>query len=61
VLLGETRYLEIIGPDPEATIDGRPVLFGIDALEAPRPVTWAETVADLQATIHTPNGIINLS
>ncbi len=41
VSLGEATYLEIIGPDHEATIDGPPTLFGIDELDEPRLVTWA--------------------
>lgn len=51
VSLGETCYLEIIGPDPEATMDGDPVLFGIDRLEGPRLVTWAAKGNDLETTI----------
>jgi hypothetical protein len=50
VSLGDACYLEVIGPDPEAEIDGDPVLFGIDTLDAPRLVTWAAKGRDLEAT-----------
>ncbi len=51
VSLGDTCYLEIIGPDLQPSIDGDPVLFGIDALEEPRLVTWAAKSSDLEAGI----------
>jgi len=51
VSLGESCYLEIIGPDPEADIDGDPVLFGIDTLDAPRLMTWAAKGSDLEAAV----------
>jgi hypothetical protein len=51
VSLGEACYLEIIGPDPEATSNENPVLFGIDALKKPRLATWAAKGHDLEATI----------
>ncbi|AHH94786.1 VOC family protein [Kutzneria viridogrisea] len=43
--LGEGRYLEVIGPDPEQ--DGPPLTFGIAELTAPRLATWAVRVPDL--------------
>jgi len=49
VRLGEARYLEIIGPDLESDNDADPVLFGLDALEAPKLVTWASKETDLEA------------
>jgi hypothetical protein len=44
-------YLEIIGPDPEqpAPEQGRP--FGIDELAAPRLVTWAVAVDDIDGAV----------
>jgi hypothetical protein len=51
VSLGDACYLEIIGPDPEADIDGHPVLFGIDTLDEPRLVTWAAKGRHLEATV----------
>ena len=41
VALGPATYLEIIGPDPEQPTPKQPRTFGIDALTAPRLVTWA--------------------
>ncbi|MEV0351793.1 VOC family protein [Nonomuraea sp. NPDC050680] len=72
VAFGETSYLEIIGPDPEA--DTGPIRFGLDTLREPRLVTWAVHPADLDTSVrqarergydpgvieplsrHTPNG-----
>ena len=51
VSLGDACYLEIIGPDLESTIDGTPVLFGIDTLEKPRLVTWAAKGSDLEGVV----------
>lgn len=45
--LGPTTFLEVIGPDPERRAAARPRLFGIDALTAPRLVTWAAKGAEL--------------
>ncbi len=39
--LGEGRYLEIIAPDPGQPAPAAPRPFGLDALTAPRLVTWA--------------------
>jgi glyoxalase-like protein len=48
--LGPTSYLEIIGPDPEQPADpGVAVPFGVDALTAPRLLTWAVHPADIAA------------
>ncbi len=45
--LGESTYLEIIGPDPGQTLDSPPSLFGIDRVVAPQLVTWAVKCAGL--------------
>ncbi|WP_043625996.1 VOC family protein [Nonomuraea candida] len=45
VRLGPTSYLEIIGPDPRATV--RPRAFGLETLTEPRPVAWAVRPPDL--------------
>ncbi|MCO1660502.1 VOC family protein [Pseudonocardia sp. S2-4] len=48
--LGPTAYLEIIGPDDEHPADpGAAVPFGVDALTAPRLVTWAARPDDIAA------------
>jgi len=41
VSLGQTTYLEIIGPDPQRPLKELPKLFHIDMVDAPRLVTWA--------------------
>jgi catechol 2,3-dioxygenase-like lactoylglutathione lyase family enzyme len=51
VALGGRGYLEIIGPDRSQPDPGQPRPFGIDALSAPRLVTWAVGTADLDATV----------
>jgi hypothetical protein len=47
--LGDRRYLEVVGPDPEQPdhVGGR--LFGVDSLPEPRLVTWAARTDDLAA------------
>ncbi|MGP4016217.1 VOC family protein [Saccharopolyspora sp. 5N708] len=47
--LGGRAYLEIIGPDPEATQP--PSSFGLATLTAPRLVTWAIRVADIEGAV----------
>ncbi len=56
VSLGDATYLEIIGPDPDASIDGPATLFGIDALREPRLVTWATKGHDLDDLVTTAAG-----
>jgi len=41
VSLGESCYLEIIGPDPEQAEPARPRPFGLDRLTGGRLITWA--------------------
>lgn len=45
--LGERTYLEVIGPDPEATPASGRLPFGIARLDAPRLVTWAVAASNL--------------
>jgi hypothetical protein len=47
VSLGETTYLEIIGPDPERSTREMPRLFNIDQVDRPRLVTWAAKGSNL--------------
>jgi catechol 2,3-dioxygenase-like lactoylglutathione lyase family enzyme len=51
VALGGGGYLEIIGPDPAQPDPEQPRPFGIDALSAPRLVTWAVGTGDLDSTL----------
>ena len=46
--LGPAMYLELIAPDPDQAPPSRPRWFGLDALTAPRLVTWAAKSADLE-------------
>jgi hypothetical protein len=49
--LGGERYLEVIGPDPEAPEFRGERPFGIDALEHPRLATWAARTSDLDEMV----------
>lgn len=49
--LGDTAYIEVIGPDPEQEAPAFPRPFGIDDLEAARLVTWAIGDADLEKRV----------
>jgi hypothetical protein len=46
--LSEFSYLEIIGPDGTQAGVERPLWFGIDTLTAPRLVTWAVQLGDVE-------------
>ena len=46
--LSEFSYLEIIGPDVTQREIARPLWFGIDSLTAPRLVTWAIQLGDVE-------------
>ena len=46
--LSEFSYLEVIGPDSTQTDVSRPLWFGIDTLTAPRLVTWAIQLGDVE-------------
>lgn len=49
--LGELRYLEIIGPDPEQPESDTPRPFGIDDLTGPRLAAWAVRAADIESRV----------
>ncbi|MET9906308.1 VOC family protein [Streptomyces sp. NPDC006476] len=51
VSLGGSRYLEIIGPDPEQTRADGPRPFAVDELASARTVTWAISPPDLDAAV----------
>ena len=48
ISLSEFSYLEIIGPDASQPDVPRPLWFGIDTLTAPRLVTWAIQLGDVE-------------
>ena len=49
--LGDSRYLEVIGPDPEQPTPDGPRPFSIDNLTGPRLVTWAARVKNLDEAV----------
>lgn len=53
---GDRRYLEIIGRDPEQPEPDQPRPLGIDDLTAPRLVTWAARVEDIEAHVAQARG-----
>jgi hypothetical protein len=46
--LSEFSYLEILGPDATQLDVPRPLWFGIDSLSAPRLMTWAIQLGDVE-------------
>lgn len=48
---GETSYLEIIGPDPEAAAGLQRPIFDLETLSEPRLITWAVRSADLDKSV----------
>jgi hypothetical protein len=48
---GDSRYLEIIGPDPEQPAPAQPRPLGIDNLTEPRLVAWAVRVHDIESCV----------
>ena len=66
--LGDNRYLEVIGPDPDQPTPDRPRPFGIDDLAESRLVTWAARVNDLDEAVrraraagYDPGPIVSMS
>ena len=51
VSLGESCYLEIIGPDPEQPQPSRPRPFGLDRLSGGRLVSWAIHDGDIERRV----------
>jgi hypothetical protein len=49
--LGELRYLEIIGPDPDQPEPDGPRPFGIDELTEARLIAWAVRAADIESRV----------
>jgi catechol 2,3-dioxygenase-like lactoylglutathione lyase family enzyme len=49
--LGQSQYLEIIGPDPDQPAPDRPRPFGVDDLTGPRLVTWAVATRNVDVLI----------
>jgi len=50
ISIGPRAYLEIIAPDPLQP-ETRPVWFGIDQLTAPKLITWAVRIDNLEAFV----------
>ena len=50
ISIGPEAYLEIIGPDPLQP-ETRPVWFGVDRLTAPKLITWAVRINNLEAFV----------
>ncbi|QFU91452.1 VOC family protein [Amycolatopsis sp. YIM 10] len=66
--LGGSAFLEVIGPDPEQPDPATPRPFGVDELTAPRLVTWAIQVPDLDTALdraralgHEPGDAVPMS
>jgi glyoxalase-like protein len=61
ISIGPEAYLEIIGPDPLQP-ETRPVWFGIDQLTAPKLITWAVRIDDLEAFVKeiSPNANVGV-
>ncbi len=49
--LGESTYLEIIGPDPEQNIPLPDLRFGIGDLDQPTLMSWAVKTEDLEQVV----------
>lgn len=60
IALGESVYLELIGPDPDQPQSSGPRRFGIDDLKAPKLVTWAAKGTDLDSLVDSAkhNGVV---
>ncbi|MEU7744445.1 VOC family protein [Nonomuraea sp. NPDC049158] len=51
VSFGETSYLEIIGPDPDAADGLQRSVFDLETLSEPQLITWAVHPADLDKSV----------
>ena len=49
--LGESSYLEVIAPDPDAPKPDRPRWFELDRVGSPRLATWVARTTDIHATV----------
>ena len=49
--LGESTYLEVISPDPNAPDPRRPRLFDLDNARQPRLATWVVKTSDIHRTV----------
>ena len=49
--LGESLYLEVIAPNPDAPAPGRARWFELDAAQSPRLATWVARTSDIHATL----------
>ena len=56
VALGDLVYLEIVGPDLEGPAPATPRPYGLDAMHAPRLVTWAVRGRALDALVREARG-----
>jgi hypothetical protein len=52
IAIGPSAYLEIVAPDPDQPPPAGPRWFGVDALPAPRLVTWAAKGTFLDQLVH---------
>lgn len=61
ISIGPAAYLEIIAPDPLQP-ETRPVWFGIDQLTAPKLITWAVRIDDLETFVKefSPNANVGV-
>ncbi len=53
IAMSPSTYIEIIGPDPGQPAPALPRPFGIDALRAPKLVTWAAKEPDLSRRVQS--------
>ena len=49
--LGESTYLEVISPDPNAADPGRPRLFDLDNSSQPRLANWVVRTSDIHGAV----------
>jgi len=54
--LGNSRYLEIVGPDPDRADVSVPILFQLDRIDGPKLVTWAAKAYEL--TTRAADGLV---